>query len=517
MIAPGIAALFHLIAFALLLLGVISAPVTTALKLAQTGDFIYGVFGYCQSERCSSVAASYAPSDLGRATDWVMSSSVRDTLAKILIIVPVAAGLTLISTLTTFICALSQKCCRLLIFRLISLFFSGVAFLSSALITVIVFLIFYPHVTWGSWILIPAAALNVLSFALMCVTFHFGRAIPDENSDITSMEEFPNFRTNLLDETKSIDTSPNFAPHRKQESFSSSDKKSVNDVTTFYNRSDSTPNLVNGPNGSGVRSQAPEVVPEVAQAVSSQEGRYSPQSEYAEDVKSFEAPNKRYVPSELFDEMDADPSQLYGDDGDKSPAQLYGDDSGSDFTSISQRPINPAYRGQAHPYVSQVGSSPLVAPGSQMSHESQVSQGVPQGVPQSQNVGQFVPQSMSQSMPHIVTPQMPHMPPMPRNVPPHMQNMHLQYPQQYPPQNRQPRPRNNAADMVLSHNPDLNMPRSGRGYKRTVNPPGMPSPSQMQMGSMPRFAAPNNYKNRANRNKIPSASMSRDGPYGNFI
>lgn len=45
--------------------------------------------------------------------------------------------------------------------------FSTLGFLSASLICIVVFLLFYPHVTWCSWVLIPGAALSLLVIPLI--------------------------------------------------------------------------------------------------------------------------------------------------------------------------------------------------------------------------------------------------------------------------------------------------------------------------------------------------------------
>lgn len=53
------------VAFALLLVSVISAPITKAIYLGKADDTIFGVFGRCTGDKCSSVGLGY---DDGRTT-----------------------------------------------------------------------------------------------------------------------------------------------------------------------------------------------------------------------------------------------------------------------------------------------------------------------------------------------------------------------------------------------------------------------------------------------------------------
>lgn len=50
------------VAFALMLLSVLSVPVLKAIPLAQFGDVSFGVFGNCKGDTCTSIGIGY---DLG--------------------------------------------------------------------------------------------------------------------------------------------------------------------------------------------------------------------------------------------------------------------------------------------------------------------------------------------------------------------------------------------------------------------------------------------------------------------
>lgn len=47
------------IAFALLLLSVLSTPIITGVPLGSFQDATFGVFGYCKSDGCSSISIGY--------------------------------------------------------------------------------------------------------------------------------------------------------------------------------------------------------------------------------------------------------------------------------------------------------------------------------------------------------------------------------------------------------------------------------------------------------------------------
>ena len=56
------------VAFVLLLISVLSAPIIKGIKLASYEDVDFGVFGYCKLDRCSGISVGYDPgmSSLGR-------------------------------------------------------------------------------------------------------------------------------------------------------------------------------------------------------------------------------------------------------------------------------------------------------------------------------------------------------------------------------------------------------------------------------------------------------------------
>ena len=51
-----------LIAFALLILSVISTPIVKGIPLASFQNVDYGVFGYCKNDRCTNIHIGYTSS-----------------------------------------------------------------------------------------------------------------------------------------------------------------------------------------------------------------------------------------------------------------------------------------------------------------------------------------------------------------------------------------------------------------------------------------------------------------------
>lgn len=52
-----------LVAFALLLLSCLSTPIIKGIPLATFTDVDYGVFGYCQSDKCTNIHVGYTSSE----------------------------------------------------------------------------------------------------------------------------------------------------------------------------------------------------------------------------------------------------------------------------------------------------------------------------------------------------------------------------------------------------------------------------------------------------------------------
>ncbi|ODQ50605.1 pali-domain-containing protein, partial [Saitoella complicata NRRL Y-17804] len=164
-VTPG--SLFLLAAFVLLLLSVISAPVTRFSKLGEDSAFTYGVLGYCPigSGSCSSAGVGYDfPS--GADTDYLLSS-IRGTLAKILVVHIPAAALTLINLIFAGFAHLRSGAhsprylCFVAVLPLVSSIITLLAF-------VIDILVFWPHCAWGTWITLAAFILNMFASLLIC-------------------------------------------------------------------------------------------------------------------------------------------------------------------------------------------------------------------------------------------------------------------------------------------------------------------------------------------------------------
>ena len=175
----SIIAVLQFISMAFLIICCVTAPVFKQIGLSVHEDITYGTFGYCSpDDGCSKASASYDPYSLTASdSDWKMSSTARKALGSILIVMPIAAGLNFfafVSAAVSFVLSIvkpnsggSLPAANFII----NLIFQLVAFLSAALMCIVSFLLFFPHVTWCTWLLIPAGVLPLLSLPLMFAAY----------------------------------------------------------------------------------------------------------------------------------------------------------------------------------------------------------------------------------------------------------------------------------------------------------------------------------------------------------
>ncbi|PTU21803.1 hypothetical protein P175DRAFT_0500689 [Aspergillus ochraceoroseus IBT 24754] len=159
-----------LIAFALLLLSVLSTPIIKSIPLATFENVEYGVFGYCKAGKCSNLHVGYTTQDIdntGDGDDFNLPSSARRSLSSILIIHPVAALLTLICLCLAAAAHFHgpshspRYLLGLLILLLPTLLVSLLAFLVDILL-------FVPHMSWGGWIVLAATIILVSCGVVTC-------------------------------------------------------------------------------------------------------------------------------------------------------------------------------------------------------------------------------------------------------------------------------------------------------------------------------------------------------------
>ncbi|KAI0390730.1 pali-domain-containing protein [Xylariaceae sp. FL0594] len=166
-------AILLFVAFALLLLSVLSIPIIKAIPLGvyhspTDGLLSFGVFGYCAGGKCSPIEVGYDASYYAiPPSSFDLSAATRSRLSGILIVHPVAALLTLIMFIMAIIAHFhspshsSRYLCGVFIFGIITFLVCLLAFLIDVLL-------FVPHLAWGSWLVLAATILVFLSFIVSC-------------------------------------------------------------------------------------------------------------------------------------------------------------------------------------------------------------------------------------------------------------------------------------------------------------------------------------------------------------
>ncbi|QLL33931.1 hypothetical protein HG536_0F02560 [Torulaspora globosa] len=339
---------FQFAAMAFLVIACITAPVFKQIGLSKYQGTTYGVFGYCQSDKgCSKAAATYDPFEVGSGSngDWTLGTTPRKRLGKILIVTPVAAGLnfiSLVSTLLAFAIGLLRDSTSGILFTL-NLAMTALAFAASALVCVVTFLLFYPHVTWCSWLLIPAAVLPLIAIPLVFVAHSSGRraghgesdddltgivqhdAILDSEFDSPSRKngsyrELNNTSDSLLEKPLIL---PSYDNLHKQESVVRTDTDTTAHSTVEKDpyeiqaetKSQTAFSAINGPSG--------QVRPPVSLSMAS--------SEYSNNYPQSQLQKE---PRDVLEDIIKD--SLSKDELAESHVRSVSDN-GSDFTSISQR------------------------------------------------------------------------------------------------------------------------------------------------------------------------------------
>ncbi|KAK4208703.1 SUR7/PalI family-domain-containing protein [Rhypophila decipiens] len=156
-------------AFCLLLLSVLSTPIIKAVPLGSFHGFNFGVFGYCENDKCSPIEIGYdsfvltSPDSKG----FNLNSETRGTLSAVLIVHPVAALITLVMFVMAMIAHFHSPShsARYLLF----LFVVGIVnFLLCLLCFLVDVLLFVPHMAWGSYIVLAATILVAMSGLVSC-------------------------------------------------------------------------------------------------------------------------------------------------------------------------------------------------------------------------------------------------------------------------------------------------------------------------------------------------------------
>ncbi|AET38424.1 Dcv1p Ecym_2720 [Eremothecium cymbalariae DBVPG len=163
----GLIWVVQVIVLGILVICCITAPVISRLGFSKYQDVTYGVFGYCSRDgkECSSASANYHAERLSDNGDWRFGNGLRSKLSPILLVAPIAAGFTLLAILSNFTSQFRVVNRHAGIF-VSNLLWTGLAFLSSALLCVVVWLLFWPHLTWCAYLLVAAAAIHLVCIPL---------------------------------------------------------------------------------------------------------------------------------------------------------------------------------------------------------------------------------------------------------------------------------------------------------------------------------------------------------------
>lgn len=156
------------IALALLILSILSVPITGTIVLASNQSFKFGVFGYCNGDRCTPVVIGYDVAALDtNSGSFSLPSSARHSLSNILVVHVVAAGLTLICAVLAILSHVrgAAHSPRFLLALTILLLPTFILTLLSFLVDI---LMFVPHLSWGGWIVLAATVLIAIAGIITC-------------------------------------------------------------------------------------------------------------------------------------------------------------------------------------------------------------------------------------------------------------------------------------------------------------------------------------------------------------
>lgn len=190
-----------LIAFGLLLVAVLSAPIIGAIPLGSFNGVNYGVFGYCKSDDgCTSFDIGYDTTtvfeDDSDETEFDIPSAARNTLTLILIIHPVAALIVLIYFFMA-IAAHAHSAAHSSRYLLCLFLFGLFGFLVCLFAFLVDVLLFMPHLAWGSYLVLAAAIIVAISGLVSCmmrrsmVSRKVRRNKVQDNSDMNGQTYMP--------------------------------------------------------------------------------------------------------------------------------------------------------------------------------------------------------------------------------------------------------------------------------------------------------------------------------------
>ncbi|KAH3660530.1 hypothetical protein OGAPHI_007116 [Ogataea philodendri] len=493
-----LAFVLHLVSLAFLILALIAVPVTSKLVLSRNGHYTFGSLGYCNT---STNKCEYSLADhkyLNNGSGWKMSHDSRSRLCELIMATPAAVGLTLFSTILVFWGHFSWAA-RSTVFWAFSTVLSGLAFIASTLVCVTVVLLFFPYLTWTSWLLVPAAALNLLSLILITIAIKLGpQSYRDDQDDTTSVEE-KKFDDSALSfahkpysggfvnqSGQSLRSSFDLEPKKMRDMVTTYQMDSQNFSSSFLNEKRSE----TGASATIINSNPPELkLPNITNPYTSSTDMSGSKSRLANPI-GLSATELSHSPVATSVYSNDDRLKVSGDnvpDSHSVGSNEVSSSAASNFTSVSQREINPKY------YTGAQQRANLPGQYMQTPYQNQP--------PPLQYSGQYYPQQQGPPPVMQMPPQQPY------------------YAPTYAPSYNPPKPKNNRADVLLNNNPDfaIGAPTSRRaGYKKfggVGQPQGGFHPGMMGRDTVPPHLASGSYKNRPKPN-FPAASLSKDSPYG---
>ena len=508
---------------AFLIICCVTAPVFKQIGLSKDNDVTYGVFGYCNEEGCSKASASYGPYTLtGKNVDneWKMNTKARKSLGYILIVTPIAAGLNFFSFLSSFISVIiitlqnnANTFSAVLFF--INLIFTVCGFLSATLMCIVIFLLFYPHMTWCSWLLIPAAALPLINIPIIFLGYFNNNG---NNGDMTNLdytddenhllsEEFddnqnnttfahntilPEFQSqnndfsykNTLGTTSTTDISSNPYLEKKEEFYTGTIEK--DSTPGLSNTSDyNNPTPLNEKNNNNIEDdddnddddidgKRESFVAFSAIDNDADMKKTNPPSLNSSNFSNKDLNENHQPTNRLLHDIYNDQSKTGNGDLSNIHQKNISVDERSDFTSISQRPANPNYYPQQNNH--NQGSQPLPYP-----HSPNVSSSV---YPPQQN--QPVPQQQSYQPHQHSNLQYQNYQPQPQQMNPYLQPQQQRGPPRFQ-QNQMAAAGPDPSEMLLQNNPNFISQSRNMGPKKRFG--------NMNNGDMPMM--PNNNMNRS--------------------
>ena len=206
-----------IIAFGLQLVAVLSVPVTKKIFLCEFGNYQFGVFGYCdiRTNQCSGIGIGYD----SNASDFILPSNARKSLANLLIVHVVAAGLTLIMILFALLAHFHgpSSSSRYLLFFLI---FSIPAFMISLLAFLVDILLFLSHLSWSGWIVLGSTVLLAISTIIICImrrTLSSLKAVRKRGADFSELNDMGLFGNTELSSFNNNNNSDNIMNNKKND------------------------------------------------------------------------------------------------------------------------------------------------------------------------------------------------------------------------------------------------------------------------------------------------------------